>query len=168
MRSLLLGLAALLLPAVADAEPSLWSFEARLGGGLAMGGGGGAAAFRLAPFTLGARGEYTFHEHPTAGLWIGALVEGVDRIGVGAEAGVAVRPSNGGTRLSAGVITFLFPYTLVGGSASGGYCYGVGAHNHTYLCMDAVLNFFFLGSDLPTDRVAAQLLLVGALRFDAL
>lgn len=158
----------MLVPGVATAEPTLWSFEARLGGGLALGGGGGVFAVRAAPYTLGVRGHLTIKTHPFTSVWLGALVEGVDRVAVGAEVGVAVRPTQGGTRLALGGIAFVLPYTLAGMSASGGYCYGVDARKHTHLCADLVLNVFFLGSDLPSDRVAAQVLLVGSARFDAL
>ena len=147
----------------AQAIPPLVLIEVRLSAGVAMGGNPGYVVGRVAPFTLGIGAEILLRDHPWTSFYVGPYIEGVDRIGLGAYGGVRVRPLRNGTRLQAGFNALVVPYTLGGVTAGGGYCYAVGKKGAVRLCADLEGVLFFLGSDLPANRVAGQLnLLVGA------
>jgi len=148
--------------------PPLVIIDVRLSAGIAVGGQTGHVVGRVAPFTLGINADILLADHPWTSFYIGPYIEGVDRIALGAYGGVRVRPLRGGMRLQAGFNALLVPYTLGGVSAGGGYCYAVGKKSAVRLCADLEGVLFFLGSDLPANRVAGQLNLLLGASFNAL
>lgn len=159
------ALGVLATPARAE-PPPLILLEARASGGLALGGGGGKAVARYAPVTVGLVGELTIHTDPWVTFYGGAYYEGLDRAGFGLLGGVRLRPRDLPLRFGAGLLGVIAPYTIGGVMATGGACFAVGKRKRARLCADAEADFFFLGGDLPSGRVAAQLLGVLGANFD--
>ncbi len=162
--------AALLLAGAAsassDEQPPLFAIEARISGGMALGGGAGKAVERVSPLSIGFLGELTLESEIRLTLVLGLYYEGVDRAAVGGIAGVRVHPHDGPFRFGAGLLGTFAPYTIMGADLSGGYCYSAGKKKTTHLCGDLEADLFFIGNDLPDHRVAAQLVLGFGVNFD--
>lgn len=149
-----------------DVRTSLLGVEARVGQGLAMGGGPGNSTMRLSPLWMGVLVDYAINEQPWTTAWGAIYVEGDDRGGVGLSAGLRVYPGRGDVRAGLGVTGVIAPYTIVGPMASLGRCWSVG---ETFaLCGDVEAAAFVFGNDLPDGRIASQIQGLLGVRFDAL
>lgn len=147
------------------AEPALTSLEARVGYGLAFGGGSGGSSQRLSPITLTALVDHAVVAEPWTSIYGGVVAEGYGRGSAGVQVGARVRPAGGRLRLAGGAQGLLVPATLFGPLSSVGMCLPVtGSFN---LCADIEAVLFVTGSDLPDERVAGQAQLVLGLAFDA-
>ncbi len=141
--------------------------ELRAGGGISVGGGAGAAAFRYSPVDVGALVEVAVMEMPRVAAWASIYYEGLGRSAFGLAGGARLYPmKHGPLRLSAGLTGTVAPYTIGGIEVGGGAC--LTAAVKFRLCADLLGTVFFLGNDLPTDRVVGQLQLVLAVGFNAL
>ncbi len=162
-------LATLLLCAPrALATPPLVGLEARLGGGAAFGGGAGGSTWRLAPVQLDIQAEVALSRQPSLSLYGAGRIEGVDRIGGALGLGFRLRPLTGPLRFSIGALAYVAPYTLLGANVAAGACLAVGKAVKIRLCADLETTLFFAGSDLPSNRVAGQFLVLTGVGFDAL
>jgi hypothetical protein len=156
-----------LLPRLARADgPPLLLAEAQVSGGLALGGGsGGGATLRPAPVDVAVLAELTVAAEPWITVFGKVFYEGLGRAAVGLGGGFRLRPHGGPLRLGLGAVGTVSPYTIGGFSASIGACRPLRSMR---LCADVEGVAFFLGSDLPDQRVAGQAMLVGSVGFDAL
>ncbi len=146
-------------------EPALTSLEARVGYGLAFGGGSGGSSQRLSPLTLTALVDHAVVADPWTSVFGGIVAEGYGRGSAGVQVGARVRPARGRLRIAGGAQALLVPATLFGPLASVGGCLPVtGPFN---LCADIEAVLFAAGSDLPDERIAGQAQLVVGLAFDA-
>lgn len=147
------------------AEPALTSIEARVGYGLAFGGGSGGSSQRLSPITLTALVNHAIVAEPWTSVFGGIVAEGYGRGSAGLQVGARVRPARGRLRLAGGAQGLLVPATLFGPLSSVGACLPVvGSLN---MCADIEAVLFVVGTDLPDERVAGQVQLVLGLAFDA-
>lgn len=146
-------------------EPALTSLEARVGYGLAFGGGSGGLTQRQSPLTLSALVDHAVVAEPWTSIYGGIVAEGYGRGSAGLQVGMRVRPAAGRLRLAGGAQALLVPATLFGPLSSVGTCLPVtGSFN---LCGDVEAVLFVAGTDLPDERVAGQVQLVLGLAFDA-
>jgi hypothetical protein len=167
----LVMVAALLVCARAHADrrprPALLSVEAQAGGGVAMGAGtAGPTVWRVAPVTLSLVLDYAIIAKPWVSVFGGVRGETLGRAGVGAIAGLRVRPTRGPLRIGAGLVTILFPYSITGIAAHIGACPKLGRSFRA--CVDGEVTAYLFGGDLPPGRVATQLSLMVGAAFDAL
>ena len=146
-------------------DPPLTIVEARVGYGIAFGGGSGSSSQRLSPITLTALIDHAVVVEPWTSLFAGVVAEGYGRGSAGVLAGARVRPGRGRMRLAGGAQALLVPASLFGPLASVGGCLHVTGSLH--LCADIEATLFVAGSDLPDDRIAGQGQLVLGMAFDA-
>jgi hypothetical protein len=151
-------------PAHAEEEPPIIAVEARVGYGMAFGGGAGSSVERWSPVTISALVDHAVVTEPWTSLFAGVAVEGHGRGAAGGIVGLRVRPA-GRVRVAGGAIGLLVPATLFGPLASVGMCFPVASALH--VCADLEGSLFVAGSDLPDDRIAAQAQLVAGIAFDA-
>lgn len=151
-------------PADVD-EPALTQVEARVGYGLAFGGGPGQSVTRTSPVTMTALVDHAVVEEPWTSLYGGVVVEGGGRGAAGAMIGMRIRPGRGWLRIAGAAVAMVVPATLYGPVASIGGCYAVGGP--IAVCLDLESALFIGGSDLPDQRVAGQTQLVLGAAFDA-
>jgi hypothetical protein len=149
----------------AEQDPPLTVLEARVGYGIAFGGGSGSSSQRLSPITLTALIDHAVVVEPWTSLFAGVVAEGYGRGSAGVLAGARVRPGRGRMRLAGGAQALLVPSSLFGPLASVGGCLHVTGSFH--LCADIEATLFVAGTDLPDDRVAGQGQLVLGMAFDA-
>ena len=142
------------------AEP-LGIVEARVGGGMAIGGGEGSATMKIAPVYAGVYANVAIRSEPYTWLRGGVFVETYDRAAVGATVGPRLALGRWTTGVAATAV--LAPFTLYGGSAHIGRRIGSGAA----LVPGLELNVFPLGDDLPEGRVVSELLLTVGFEVDA-
>jgi hypothetical protein len=157
------GLLAAAAPARADAPRApLGRIEARITGGIAVGGGGGQMLARPAPFHVGAFAHKLMTtEQP---LWLrgGLFVEIGDRTGIGGAIGA--RTDLGRWIATASVQVVMLPYTLLGASAQLGRRFTRG----TMSVVPALeLVVYGEGNDLPDGKVDTQALLGVGVELDA-
>lgn len=148
-----------------DLDP-LWQVEARAGFGLALGGAGETMSRRTTPLTIEALVSVAIQDVPPLYAFGGLAVETMDRNGIGATAGITLRPHGGAWRLSGGGIAMVAPYSLYGATVSTGVC-----HRAVFgyeLCGDVQLTAFFAGNDLANDHAVTQAQLVLGVVFDAI
>jgi len=145
-------------------EPSLISIEVRGGYGLSVGGGAGSTNYRLSPVTLSVLGEIAVQTQPWTTIYGGLIMEGSDRAAVGVSAGVRAQPPGSRLRIGAGGVLIFSPYSVYGPSVTLGRCF----FDSLRLCSDLEAIVFLAGSDVPDDRVAAQVQLVVGIAFTAL
>jgi hypothetical protein len=150
--------------AKADEMP-LWDAELRLGYGVSVGGGQGMTTTRTSPLTITAVGAVALSYEPPLAGWGGLVVETLDRTAVGATAGIRFTPMLRRIRLSAGGVALVAPYTLYGGTAAAGTCFGLGDLG-LRACADVQLTAYFAGDDLAPGAAVTQLQLVLGVAFD--
>jgi len=151
--------------AAKDKDPPLTSLEARVGYGIAFGGGAGGSVQRYSPLTITALVDHAIIVEPWTSFFGGVVVEGHGRGNAGVILGARVRPGRGRVRIAGGGIGMLVPATLFGPLASVGLCLPMlGALN---VCGDGELALFVSGNDLPEDRIAGQAQFVLGVSFDA-
>ena len=152
-------------PETAHASPPLLGVEARLGGGLEMGGTDRASRWLVAPVTVSALVDYAIIDKPRVHLYGEVIYEGWKRAGFGVGLGLRFRPFDNGVRVGMGAVAMLTSYTHGGVAASVGQCLPVGSMR---ACLDVQGEVFFFGSDLPVNGVDGALKLVLSMGFDAL
>jgi hypothetical protein len=142
------------------AEP-LGIVEARVGGGMAIGGGEGSSTMKIAPVYAGVYASVAIRQEPYTWMRAGVFIETYDRAAVGATVG----PRLALGRWIAGVAgtAVLAPFTLYGGSAQLARRIGRG----TSIVPGLELNVFPFGDDLPDGRVVSELLLTVGFEIDA-
>lgn len=150
-------------PAAADDGAAIVSVEARVGSGLALGGGAGESHWRAAPVTISALGELAVVTEPWTSAYGGIVVEGFGRAAAGITGGFRLRPGAGALRLAGGGLALVTPYTAFGATAGVGRCWFRG----TRACFDVEGALFFAGDDVPDDQVSAQVQAVIGVAFDA-
>lgn len=160
-----IGLGARTARADGDADPPIIAVEARVGYGMAFGGGAGSSVERWSPVTFTALVDHAVVAEPWTSLFAGVAAEGHGRGAAGGLVGARVRPAGGPVRVAGGAIGMLVPATLFGPLASVGMCFPILASFN--VCADAEATLFVAGSDLPEDRIAAQAQLVVGVGFDA-
>lgn len=148
-----------------DGEPPLTALEARVGYGVAFGGGPGGSVERWSPMTFTALVDHALVVEPWTSIFGGVAVEGHGRGAAGAVLGARVRPGRGRIRIAGGGVAMLIPATLFGPLASVGACLPMAGALH--LCADIEATLFVAGTDLPEDRIAGQTQLVLGVGFDA-
>jgi len=141
----------------------LWEADLRAGYGVAMSGTQGTMSARPSPLTLEATGAIAVNEEPAVSGYAGALVETLDRSGVGTVFGA--RLIEGPLRLAGGGTWIFAPYTLWGATASAGTCWRVA--RGAQLCTDAQLTAYFAGTDLVKGHAVTQAQLVIGVAIDA-
>lgn len=146
-------------------SPPLTQLEARVGYGLAFGGGAGQSVTRASPVTMTALVDHAILEEPWTSLFGGVVVEGGGRGAAGVMLGARVRPDRGWIRIAGGAVAMLVPATLYGPVASIGGCRNVASS--LAICVDLESALFVGGTDLPDQRVAGQTQLVVGAAFDA-
>jgi hypothetical protein len=152
-------------PSLAAAEePALVNAEAHIAHGIAQSGGGGMSNWRESTYLVGATVDVAILDEPWVSFFGTVEFEGFDRAGLGAFAGLRLRPRRGAMRLSAGLGGMLVPYSAVGGTLSGGAC----RRKSPRICGDVEGVFYFAGSDIPDGRVASQFLFKLGWAFDVL
>jgi hypothetical protein len=158
------------VPASATPKGSLFGVDLQVGAGLAIGGAPGHTALRMAPITIGLKGDVLLHEGPDVSLFGGLYVETVGRIGLGLQVGGRIKPlgSRHGLRLGASIVGMVVPYTLFGATIEGGYCIKVEKKDRFRPCVDLQGVVFFAGSDLGAAGVAGQLNVLAGVHFNAL
>jgi hypothetical protein len=168
--ALALTLALIAAPARARAgqtsDPPITSVEARVGYGLAFGGGSGTSSQRASGMTFTALIDQAVVEEPWTSVFGGVVAEGYGRGSAGVIVGGRVRPARGRLRIAGGMEALFVPRTLYGPLASVGTCLQVGGALGVCLDLDATL--FIGGSDLPDERIAGQVQLVLGIAFDVL
>lgn len=162
--ALALVLGGLVLPTEAQAEPPLAMAEARLGQGLAVGGGSGESTWRLSPLSLSVLGSLAIRTDPWVSVYGGLLIESYDRASAGAILGIRLNPGHGGTRISAAGTAIAVPFTAYGVSVGVGRCLGLS--RGAGFCTDLEATVFALGSDVPKGRVATQVQAIIGVAFD--
>ncbi len=145
-----------------DFDPPLAAVEARVGHGVAVGGGSGQFNVRSSALTFSALGEVAIRDTPWTSILLGGMFEGGDRSTAGVIGGVRVRPESLPVRASLGLIAILTPVTALGPVATAGYCSVRGLR----FCLDVEASAFVVGDDLPERKIAAQLQLVLGVGFD--
>ena len=155
------------LPAVvsrAAADPAaIAGVEARIGHGVAVGGGVGESAWRRSPITVTVLGDLAVRDDPWLSVVAGGVFETSRRATVGTVAGLRIRPHATGFRVGGGGVAIIRPTTAYGAYASLGNCVGTGVR----LCTDIEGTVFWGGRDVPDQRIAAQVQLVFGLAVDA-
>jgi hypothetical protein len=149
-----------------ESDPPLTTLEARVGYGVAFGGGAGTSIERLSPLTFTALVDHAVVVDPWTSIFGGVVAEGYGRGAAGVLAGARVRPGRGRLRIAGGAEVILVPSTLAGPLASVGVCLPVAGV--LSLCIDAEATLFVAGTDLPDERIAGQAQLVLGVAFDAL
>ena len=150
---------------IGDLDP-LWQVEARAGFGMALGGAGQTMSRRTSPVTIQALVSVAIQDTPPLYAFGGLVVETMDRNGVGATAGITLRPHGGAWRLSGGGVGMVAPYSLYGAMIDTGVCHR--AVLGYELCGDIQLTAFFAGNDLANDHAVTQAQLVLGVVFDAI
>lgn len=153
---ILTGTCLLLCPSKAAAQelPPLAMAEARIGQGLALGGGSGESTWRFSPMSLSALASLAIESEPHVAVFGGLVFEGGKRAGIGATLGLRLNPKAGRSRVSAAGIIMAAPFTAYGVSVGLGRCHGV--FGGTGFCTDIEATVFALGSDIPEARIATQ------------
>ena len=149
----------LLSSATAVADPSaLAQAELHLGYGLAMSGSGTTMSKRATPLTLTALVSYAFEDEPPLWGYGGLVVETLDRSAVGGVFGVKYTPRGSRLHLAGGGSVLVAPDSLIGATASGGYCRPQG--KTLGVCGDLQVTSYFAGGDLADGRTVTQVQLV--------
>jgi hypothetical protein len=148
-----------------DSDPPLTSLEARVGYGLAFGGGSGTSSQRPSGVTITALVDHAVVVEPWTSIFGGVVAEGYGRGSAGMVVGARVRPARGRIRIAGGGVALLVPASLYGPLASVGGCLPVESSLH--LCVDVEATLFVAGTDLPEERIAGQAQLVLGIAFDA-
>jgi hypothetical protein len=131
------------------AEP-IGIVEGRVGGGMAIGGGEGAATMKIAPVYVGVYVSHAFNAEPWTWMRGGIFIETYDRAAVGGTIGPRV--ALGKWLAGAAASAVVAPFTLYGGNAQVARRFGK-------LVPALELNVFPFGDDLPEGRVVSELLL---------
>jgi hypothetical protein len=139
------------------AEP-IGTIEARVGGGMAIGGGEGASTIKIAPVYVGVYANHAFNAEPWTWIRGGVFIETYDRAAVGATLGPRV--ALGKWTAGAAATAVFAPFTLYGGNAQVARRFGK-------LVPALELNVFPFGDDLPDGRVVSELLLTIGFEVDA-
>lgn len=133
--------------------------------GLTLGGGAGASSWRMSPFHVSALVEMPVLEAPRVGMLAGMIVETGGRLAVGAQMGLRAHAALGRARFAMTADALFAPYSLFGAGIEVGTCRTVKSLD-VPVCIDLRGSAYFLGSDLPEDRVLAQMGLVIGAEFD--
>ncbi len=163
VRSVLILSTLALATGLATAGPGLTTAELRVAYGLAAGGGAGRSTLRGTPLVLTAGASLAIRDRPPTSAYVAMVVETLDRTGAGGEAGVLLTPTTR-TRLRAGAVAIVAPYTIWGAAVGGGVCWPVGG---VRTCADITADVLVGGTDLPAGAAVLQLLLGVGVVFDA-
>ena len=155
-------IAALLAAAPASAEP-LAEVTARLGVGVAAGGGAGRATVRRSPVVATFDGAYAINAEPHVWGFAGLVIETYDRTGVGIEGGLMLPVGRRG-RARVGARSVVRPYTLHGAVVGASWCWPAAP---VRACADLEGDVYIAGTDLPTHTAVAQLIVAVGVTFDA-
>lgn len=150
-------------PARAQEAP-LAMAEARLGQGVALGGGSGESSWRISPLSLSILGSIAIRESPWLMAFGGLVLEGNGRGGAGATAGLRFYPGAADIRVSAAGVAMALPYKAYGASAGVGRCYNV--RWSVGVCTDLEASLFAWGDDVPEERIATQVVAVMGVALD--
>ncbi len=152
--------------ATAEELPPLAMAEARIGQGLALGGGSGESTWRFSPLSISALASLAIQTQPQVSAFGGLVFEGGNRAGVGATLGIRLNPRAGKTRVSAAGIVMGAPFVAYGVSVGLGRCHGVSGGMG--ICTDIEATVFALGSDVPDGRIATQVQAVLGIAIDVM
>lgn len=158
-----------LVPRSAGAREPLLRIDVQVGGGIDLAdGGSNGAVWRGAPFTFTLLADYAINAQPWVTLFGGLRGEALARGGIGALFGARLHPYRGLLHLGAGGVAMVAPYTIAGVIAGAGLCARHALGEKIGLCGDVEATAWFLGSDVPANKVVTQLQLVFGVSFDAL
>jgi len=140
--------------------------EARIGQGVALGGGSGESTWRLSPTSVSAIASLLIEQEPQVSVMGGLFFEGRSRAAIGATIGFRLHPRNSNNRVSVAALAVGLPFSAYGVSAGFGRCRGV--LGGMGFCMDLEATVFGLGSDIPEGRIATQIQAVLGIAVDVL
>ncbi|MCP4443918.1 MAG: hypothetical protein GY811_01050 [Myxococcales bacterium] len=138
--------------------------EARIGQGLALGGGSGESTWRLSPLSISALASYATMVDPWVSVYGGLLFEGRGRAAIGALIGLRLNPQAGRNRVSVAAVAMGLPFSAYGATVGLGRCIGV--DSGMGVCTDLEATVFGLGTDIPEGRIATQVQAVLGVAFD--
>lgn len=138
--------------------------EARIGQGVAVGGGSGESTWRLSPLSVSALASLAIESQPRVSVYGGLLFEGNKRAAIGATLGFRLHPQAGANRVAVAATVIGLPFTAYGVTAGLGRCHGVSGGMG--VCTDLEATVFALGSDIPEERIATQVQAVLGVAFD--
>jgi hypothetical protein len=119
----------------------------------------------MSPFHLSAIVETPVWDAPRVGMLSGLIVETGGRLAIGGQLGLRAHARSGRARFALTGDALVAPYSLVGAGVEAGTCRTIKAVS-VPVCIDVRGSAYFLGSDLPKDRVLAQFGLVLGAEFD--
>lgn len=154
-------------PATADEvreQAPLGLAEARIGQGMALGGGAGESTWRLSPLNISALASYAINADPWVSVYGGLVFEGRNRAAIGGLLGLRLNPGAGRNRLSVAAVAMGLPFSAYGATVGLGRCIGV--EGGMGFCTDLEATVFGLGSDIPEGRIATQVQAVLGVAFD--
>ncbi len=138
--------------------------EARIGQGLALGGGSGESTWRLSPLSVSALATYATNTDPWVSVYGGLVFEGRNRAAIGGLLGLRLNPGAGRNRVSVAGVAMGLPFSAYGATVGLGRCIGV--EGGMGFCTDLEATVFGLGSDIPEGRIATQVQAVLGVAFD--
>ncbi len=138
--------------------------EARIGQGLALGGGSGESTWRLSPLSISALASYAVNTEPWISVYGGLVFEGRSRAAIGGTLGFRINPQAGRNRVAVAAVVMGLPFSAYGASVGLGRCIGV--DGGMGFCTDLEATVFALGSDIPQERIATQVQAVLGVAFD--
>ena len=157
-----LSIVATLATAPNAAAESLAEVSARIGAGVAVGGGAGRSTLRGSPVVVSIDGAYAIRETPAAWGFAGVVVETYDRTGVGLQGGLAISLGSQG-KARVGARSIVRPYTLHGGLVGASWCRRAAPLRG---CVDLEGDLYIAGTDLPERTAVAQVVLAVGVTFD--